>query len=188
MGLSQIIGAPEVQQSPEGLVLASMRNQLIVTINASNLVFADASGEKPTRGDFPNRVAEVAAYVGSQSSQFYAAVGLSFGIESNPADNVLPSRAILSRLVKEEALKEKGYGVIGASTRFWYIAHDRRYDLRIEPRGSLHDSSNYFAQMDVHIALKGEMPSAEWLSQALNDEYDDFKGVLTEVLDPRTRL
>ena len=161
-----------------------MRSQLIVTIGPSILEFGDASGEEPAREDFPNRVAQAAEYIGSLSNQVYTAIGLNFGIESEPDTEDLPSKVMLDWLVKEDALKDTGYDVIGASARLWYVARDRMHDLRIEPRGNQYDGRNYFAHLNVHIELEGEMPSAEWLSQALKEEYADFMRVLSEVLEP----
>ena len=184
IGLGQIIDAPEAQQSPEGLAILSMRNQLTVTISPNRLVFGDASGEEPAREDFPRHVAEASDYIGSLSNQVYVAVGLNFDIESNPLDDELPSHAILNRLMKGEVLNNAGYDAVGASARLWYVARDRRHDLRIEPRGYQLDGSDYFAHLNVHIALGNEMPSEEWLSQALNEEYSDFKRVLQKVLVP----
>ena len=183
VGLSQIIEAPEPRQSLDGIVLSSMRNQLTVTISPNRLVFVDASGGAPARTDFPARVAEAAEYIGRQSDQSYSAVGLNFEIELEAEDEELPSRVMLFRLVKEDALAGTGYEAIGASARLWYVARDRIHDLRIEPRGNQFDGREYFAQLSVNMALEVEGDSGEWLSQALNEEYSDFRRVLTEVLE-----
>ena len=190
-GLNQIIDALEPLPSHDGLTLtlSSMRNQLTVTISPDRLVFDDRSGEEPTRTDFPDRVVKAAEYIGIQSNQVFAAVGLNFDIESesHDDDDELPSKAMLDRIVKEDVLKETGYDVIGASARLWYVARDRVHDLRIEPEGSQYDGREYHAHLNVHMVLDGEMPSAEWLSQALNEEYIDFMRVLTKVLETRER-
>ena len=165
--------------------MSSMRNQLTVTISSNRLVFDDGSGEEPAREDFPSRVAQAAEYIGRQSNQTYGAVGLNFGIESEPHDKELPSHVMLDRLVKEDMLRDTEYDIVGASARLWYVARDRIHDLRIEPRGNQYDGRIYFAGLSVRVVLQGNMPSAEWLSQALNEEYSDFKRILTKVLGPR---
>ena len=48
-----------------------------------------------------------------------------------------------------------------------------------------YDGRNYFASVNAHMGLQGEMPSVELLSQALNEEYSDFKRVLKRALEPR---
>ena len=181
--LRQFIEAPEARQLPDGLAVASMRNQFIVTIRANRLEFEDHSGDEPVREDFPNRVASVAEYIGHRSSQTYAAIGLNFDIESKPANDELPSRAVLRRLIKEDVLTGTGYSPLGASTRLWYTARNGRYELRIEPRGNQFDSRDYFAHLNAHVVLESELPSAQWLSQALYEEYSEFKKVLTELLN-----
>ena len=186
-GLSQIIDAPEPRPSPEGVILSSMRNQLTVTINSNRLVFGDASGEEPAREDFPGRVAQAAEYIGRQSSQIYTTIGLNFEIESESDDKELPSHVMLDRLVREDTLNDTEYDLVGASARLWYVAHDRLHDLRIEPRGNQYDGLMYFAGLSVRIMLEDKWPSAEWLSQALNEEYGDFERVLTKVLEPKER-
>lgn len=183
-GLHQLIDAPAVQQSPDGPVLLSMRNQLTLTITPSILAFGDASGDAPARADFPGRVSRVADYIGNQSHVAYSRVGLVFDIESKPADQELPSQAMLRRFVREEALRKTGYAAIGASVRLWYVVRDRIHSLRVEPKGDRHDSGDYFAHVDVQVELNDELPSEEWLSQALYEEYIDFLRVLDEVLKP----
>ena len=86
-GLGQLIDAPTVQQSPDGPVLLSMRNQFTLTITPSILAFGDASGDVPARADFPGRVARVAGYIGNQSHVAYSRAGFVFDIESKPADH-----------------------------------------------------------------------------------------------------
>ena len=184
IGLNQIIDAPEPRQSNDSLVLSSMRSQLIVTIGPNRIQFDDASGQQPTREDFANRVSQAAEYIRSLSDQVYTAVGLNFDIEWEPDHEDLPSKVMLDRFVKESTLHESGYDAIGASTRLWYVARDRIYDLRIEPRGNQYDGRNYFAHLNVHIRLEGETPPAEWHSQALKEEYRDFLRVLREALQP----
>ena len=186
-GLHQFIDAPAVQQSPDGPVLLSMRNQLTLTITPSILAFGDASGDAPARADFPGRVSRVADYIGNQSHVAYSRVGVVFDIESKPADEALPSQAVLSRFVREEVLEGTGYAAIGASARLWYLARDRLHGLRVEPKGDQPDSGDYYAHLDVQVNLKDELPSTEWLSQTLDEEYRDFLRVLDEVLRPRGR-
>ena len=184
-GLSQFIDAPEVRQSDDGLILSSMRNQITVTIKSNRLDFDDGSAEVPVRTDFSDRAAQIAAYIGKQSNLSYAAVGLVFNIEVESEDEELPSKVLLSHLVKEDALGNTGCDIIGASARFWYVVRDRRCDLRIEPRENRYEGRNYFAHLNVQIDIGNEVPSAEWLSQALDQEYHDFIRVLTEILKPR---
>ena len=186
-GLSQFIDAPEVRQAADGFILSSMRNQLTVTVRQNRLDFDDGSAEVPVRTDFSDRASRIAEYIGKQSNLSYAAVGLNFDIEVEPEDEELPSKVLLNRLVREDALGDTGYDIMGASARFWYAARNRRCDLRIEPRENRYEGRNYLAHLNVHIELGGEMPSAEWLSQALDQEYRDFIRVLTEILKPRGR-
>ena len=161
-----------------------MRNQFTITIRPNRLDLDDGSDEVPVRTDFPGRAARIAEYIGKQSNQSYAAVGLNFDIEMESEDE-LPSKVLLSRLVKEDALGDTGYDIIGASARFWYVVRDRRCDLRIEPRENRYEGRNYFARLNVHIEIGNEVPSAEWLSKELDQEYHDFIRVLTEILKPR---
>lgn len=184
-GLSQVIDAPEVGPSPEGIALASMRNQLILSVGSNKLQFADHSGHVPARDDFPIRVAHAAEYIGTASNHVYTAIGLNFEVEAKSAGEELPSQALLQRFVKEEALKGTGYDAVGASARLWYAAHDRIHDLRIEPRGNLYDARTYYAGLSTQIVLEGVLPSPEWLSHLLKEVYDDFIEVLTTVLDSR---
>ena len=187
-GLGQFIDAPVVQPSSDGPpVLLSMRNQFALTITPNVLAFRDASGEAPAREDFPRRVVQVARHIGNQSNLTYSAVGFVFDIESKAADEVLPSQAMLSRFVREEVLEGTGYPAIGASARLWYVARDRFHGLRVEPKGDQPDSGDYYAHLDVQVNLKDELPSTEWLSQTLDEEYRDFLRVLDEVLRPRGR-
>ena len=183
-GLSQLMDYPEPNASPGGVVLSSMRNQLTVTVNQNTLGFNDGSSERPARLDFPERVARIAEHVGTQSGQSYGDVWFTFAIEARPGDGALPSEAILSRLVRRDALKGAGYDAAGASVGFWYLAHDRWHDLRVEPRENQYDGPNYFALLNVHMDTRGQVPSAEWLSQALAEEYLDFMRVLANILKP----
>ena len=174
-----------MRESSEGVVLSSMRNQFTITIKPNRLELDDGSDEVPVRTDFPDRAARIAEYIGKQSNQSYTAVGFNFDIEAESEDEELPSKVLLSRLVKEDALGDTGYDIIGASARFWYVVRDRRCDLRIEPRENRYEGRNYFAHLNVHIDMGNEVPSTEWLSQALEQEYRDFIRVLTEILRPR---
>ena len=183
--LNDIIDTPEPLPSPTGITLSSMRSQLTVDISANRLAFADRSGENPTRADFPGRVASVAEYVGRQSDQIYSAVGLNFEIEWEPDDERLPTKVLLGRIVNEEALMSTGYDIIGASAGLWYVAREVRHHLRVEPRGNQYDASNFYANLNVHMNLENQIPSAAWLSRALDEEYRDFIKVLGEVLTPR---
>lgn len=187
-GLSQFIDAPEVRQLSDGFALSSMQNQITVTIRPNRLDFDDGSAEVPVRPDFPDRAARIAEYIGKQSNLSYAAVGLNFHIEAEPENEELASKVLLSRLVKEDALRDTGYDVMGASARFWYAAHaahNKRYDLRLDPQESRYEGRNYLANLNVHIGLGDEVPSTAWLSQTLDQEYRDFVKVLTEILKSR---
>ena len=159
-----------------------MRNQITVTIRPNRLDFDDGSAEVPARADFSSRVVQIAEYIGGQSRRSYAAVGLNFHIEVKPEDEELPSKVILRRLVKEDALEATGYNVMGASAKFWYAEGNRQYNLRVEPRENRYNSRSYFAYLNVHIEMENQVLSAEWLSQALDREYQDFIGVLTKIL------
>ena len=188
VGLSQFIDALEPVPLAGGVGLVSMRNQMAVAINPDRLEFRDGSGEIPVRPDFPERVARIAEHIARQSSQRYAAIGLTFDIEASPADGRLPSQAVLHRLGIGYVLENVGHNATGASVRVWYVAQDKqsaRYDLRIEPRGNQQESLNYYAQLNVHMVLGGEGPSPQWLSQVLQEEYRDFVRVLAEILDTR---
>lgn len=183
VGLGQIIDVPAAQPSPEGLTILSIRNQLAVTISSNRLEFSDASGEEPSRKDFARRAVQASEYIGSLSNQAYSAVGLNFDIEFNAFDEELPSNTMLNRLIRGDVLSNTTYDLVGASARLWYVARDRRYDLRIEPRGNQYDGTDYFAHLNVHIVLGDEPFAEERLSQALNEEYTDFKRVLQKVLE-----
>ena len=183
--LNDIIDTPEPLPSPTGITLSSMRSQLTVDISPNRLAFADRSGENPTRVDFPARVASVAEYVGRQSDQIYSAVGLNFEIEWKPDDERLPAKVMLGRIVNDDALLSTGYDIVGASVSLWYIARGMRHHLRVEPKGNQYDALNFYANLNIHVNLENQIPSAEWLSRALDEEYKDFTKVLTEVLTPR---
>ena len=190
-GLVEILGAPEVRNSPDGLILSSMLSQCIVTTNPNRLVFRDASGDKPSRPDFPGRVAQATGYISVTSKTPYTGFGINFGIEADSVDGELPSKAIFRRIMKEDTLRGTKYDVMGSAIGLWYSAHGRVYDLRIEPRieygGNQYEGRKYFARLNVQMALESEIPSAEWIAQTLNDEYDDFIRVLTEILQPTER-
>ena len=184
-GMSQLIDFPEpLDVSPGQLVLSSMRNQFTATVSTGAVQLEDGSAEVPVRADFAERAAQVAEHIGTQSGHSYSAVGLNFAIEAEPADEALPPAAVLGRLVKRNALEDAGYEPIGASARFWYAARNRRYDLRVEPRGNQPDGRNYFAHLTVHMELTGDAPSSGWLSQALNEEYRNLIRILTDILRP----
>lgn len=182
LGLNEIIEAPDAQQSADGLVLSSMRNQLVVTIDVNRLRFDDRSGEQPARGDFPDRVSRAAEFISNSSNQTYSAVGFIFEIEANPAIDALPSQAMLKHFVKPEVLANTKYEAIGASARLWYSAQGRTYEFRLEPRGNQYNSQDYFAHLNVGITLLGPVPSPTWLSQGLYQEYEDFKRFLSALL------
>ena len=162
-----------------------MRNQFAVTIAPNALQFFDRSGEEPARADFAGRVVGVSEQISKLSGLGYAAIDLSFDIESRSASEELPSRVILERLTRDDVLTGTKYRVIGASARLWYTAAERRYDLRIEPRGNQQDGVNYYAHLNAHIMLKGHVPSAQWLSSTVQDEYKDFKRILIRILNQK---
>lgn len=181
-GLNEIIEDPVPQQSADGIVLSSMRNQIVVTIGSNRLQFDDRSGEQPAREDFPARVARAAEFIGGSSNQTYSAVGFIFEIEAKPAIDALPSQAMLRYFVKPEVLANTEYEAIGASARLWYSAQGRTYEFRLEPRGNQYNSQDYFAHLNVGITLLGPVPSPTWLSQGLYQEYEDFKRLLSSLL------
>ena len=187
VGLGNIIDAPEPRQSPQGLILASIRNQLIVRVSANRLQFEDHSSEEPARSDFANRAVRATEYIGRLSNLTYTAVGITYEIESSPGNEELPSRAMLNRFIRDDVFIGTKYSAIGATTRLWYTGPDRLYDLRIEPRGNQLDGSNYYALLHAHIELEGDVPSEQWLSGSMQEEYNGFKKVLTEILNPEGR-
>ena len=181
LGLNEIIEDPEVQQSAEGLVLSSMRNQLVATIDMNRLQFDDRSGEQPARQDFPDRVSRAAEFICRSSNQAYSAVGIIFEIEARPAVNVLPSNAMLNRFVKPDVLANTKYEAIGASARLWYSADDRTYEFRLEPRGNQYNGRDYFGHLNVGMRLSGTAPSSDMMSRILYEEYENFKRLLAEI-------
>ena len=187
-GLSQFIDDPEVKQSPDGGVfIASMKNQCLIAVMPTVLAFRDASGLVPARKDFAGRVAQIAAHVSHLSRLTYDKVGISFDIESKTDDEELPSQTILRQLIRREALEEMGYNVVGAATRMWYVAHGRLYSLYVEPKENEHDSQHYNAHLSVEFDIQASLPSGEWLSQIVNEEYLDFLRVLEKVLESSER-
>ena len=164
-----------------------MRNQLIVKISPTRLEFEDHSSEEPARDDFANRVVNVAQHISRLSSITYTAVGFNFGIESNSANEELPIQAVLKRFIRDDVLLGSKYSMIGAATRLWYTGHRRVYDLRIEPRGNQPDRDVYYALLNAHIELEGNVPTEQWLSLAMQEEYDGFKTILTETLNHEGR-
>ena len=185
IGMRQFIDAPELQDSDEGLMLSSMRNQLVVAIYPDRAIFRDASGEVPTRDDFPARIASLAEYIAGISDLDYESVEIDFVIEASSNGEELPSAAILDRFVRSDVLRDTDKEAIGATVRLWYVASDRRYEIRIEPRGNEYDGNDYFAHIEVHIFLGGETPSEEWLTRTLRDEYSHFITTLSEILELR---
>ena len=184
IGLAQFIDAPEVQQSPDGVVFSSMRNQLKLTVSPEKMIFEDGSDESPAREDFPHRVAGAAKHVSETSGLPLAAVGLTFEVEAKPADGSLPSNAILHGLIEKGTVSR--YGAVGAAVRLWYIAGGRTHSLRLEPRGNQLDGFPYFGQIHVQVEL-AEAPSGSWLSQNMLEAFDDFKRTLTDILKPEER-
>ena len=184
IGIRQFIDAPEPQESNEAFVLSSMRNQLVVAVSPDRVIFRDASGETPTRADFPGRISRVAEYIGGISNLEYTSVDLNFVVEASSGTVEMPSESIQRRFVRGDVLMDTENEVIGASVRLWYVARERRYDLRIEPLGNDYDGSEFFAHLKVHIELETQTPSEEWLSRALSEEYDYFITTLTEILEP----
>ena len=182
--LVDVVDAPDVRLLPSGAALTSMRSQLTVDLDfgTNRLEFSDRSAEIPNRADFPVRVALATEYIGKQISQNYDAIVLNFEIEWDADDNVRPSVAMLGRIVKRDALKSSGYDVAGASAQLWYLAHDKTCDLRIEPRGNQFDARTFYANLNIHMNLGTDFPSADWLSQALKREYEDFTRVLANIL------
>ncbi len=187
--MRRFIDAPEASPSAAGgVVLTSMRNQFKVTIDANRLDFDDGSEQLPARSDFPERVATTAEHIVRQSDKICSAIGLNFHIEAASDDGELPSNAVLARLTRVDRLNSVGYKAIGVSARFWYEAGDsekKRYDLRLEPRGSQYAGANYFASLNVHFALSGGVPSVDWLSDGLNAEYREFLRILMQLLDKK---
>lgn len=179
--LTQIIEMPDVQQNPDGFVLSSMRNQLVVNINPARLQFQDRSQEEPARPDFPARVLQTVDFFRNSIGFSLTAVGIVFEVRANSGDARLPSEE-LQTIVTHDLFSGTRYKTIGASLRTWY-AHDvRQYDLRVEPVGNQFEGQGYFGRLHVHIPLRGnDEAQVDWLSQALRKEYNDFKTVLTRI-------
>lgn len=184
IALGQFIDAPEVQQSAEGVVFSSMRNQLKLTVSPEKLTFEDGSEGTPVRNDFPHRVAGAAKHISETSGLPFAAIGLTFEVEARSAGDSLPSNAILQGLIKKGIVSR--YGAIGAAVRLWYIAGGLMHSLRLEPRGNQLEGSPYFGHVHVHVELV-ETPSGSWLSGALEEAYGDFTRVLTNILESEER-
>lgn len=186
--LGQFIDDPEVQQTPDGkIVIVSMRNQCVLAVMPTVLACYDASGKAPARRDFAGRVAQIAEHISNLSRLTYDKVGISFDIESKTADEELPSRAMLRRLVRREALKEMGYDVVGAAVKMWYVADGNLHSLQVEPKDNEHDSQHYHAHLSVEFDIQVSLLTREWLLQTLNKEYLDFLSVLDEVLESSER-
>ena len=185
MGLGQFIDALEPIQSSDGLVLSSMQNQLTVTISPNTIMFSDGSSEEPTRKDFPWRVAQSAEHVRSQGNLVYTHIGLRFETKMSPdSEEGLPSRALMDRLLRDDVLKGTGYDTIGASATLWYTATNRIYELLIGPVGNRYDGSEYFAQLNVRIAMADNVSATtDWLTQTLAEEYNELERVLSAILN-----
>ena len=187
-GLDKIIEDPDAQQTPDGLVLSSMRNQLVVTISTNRLHFEDRSEYLPSRQDFAARVTGAADFIGRSSGQAYSAVGITFEIEAKPDTNVMPSQNMRDIFIKPDLLAGTKYNLIGASARLWYSADDRTYEFRLEPRGNQLSAGNYFAHWYVGVLLPGTAPSQAWMSRILDEEYEAFKTLLSEIPRRTRRL
>ena len=184
--LNDIVDAPDILPSANGAVLSSMRSQLTVAIDFNNnrLEFSDRSTQIPNRADFPARVAMATQYISKQINQSYAVIGFNYEIEWHSEGIERSSSTILEKVVKHDVLKQPLHNVLGASARLWYVLHDKNCDLRIEPRGNQFDAPTFYANLNVYTNLDSEVPSEEWLSQALKQEYQDFLRVLSDILSP----
>ncbi len=179
--LTQFIELPEIQPNPDGLVLSSMRNQLVATINPLRLQFQDRSQEEPARPDFTSRVIGIMDQMRNSIGLTPTAVGIIFEIRAGSDSTELPSQELKS-LVKDDLFAGTRYETIGASLRVWYTHGGRRYDLRVEPVGNQFDGQGYYGRLHVHIELDEQNDgSEEWLSQALRKEYNDLKRVLSRI-------
>ena len=89
----------------------------------------------------------------------------------------------MDKLLKDDVLKGTGYDTIGASATLWYTAPNRTYELLLGPIGNRYDGSEYFAQLNVRIAMIDNVSAtADWLSQTLSEEYNELERVLEETL------
>ena len=179
--LTQIIEMPDIQQNPDGIVLSSMRNQLVATISPTRLQFQDRSQEQPARPDFPNRIVRVVDVFRKSVDLTLTAVGIVFEVHAGSDNATLPSQELQS-FVKDDVFVGTRYDLMGASMRVWYTHGGRQYDLRVEPIGNQYEGREYFVRLHTHIPLSPPSNmSEEWLSEALRKEHNDLRSVLTRI-------
>ena len=86
--------------------------------------------------------------------------------------------------MKGNLLQSTQYAATGAAARLWYTDGKSRYDLRGEPMENQYDGTDFYAHLNVHIALRPETPNPDWILQALHTEFDAFKAVLAWIFRP----
>lgn len=183
--VAEIIVDPEIAAQQNNVTIASMASQIQMVIEGGRIVFRDRSDSKPTRPDFAERVVRLTRLVAETNMITFSRLGLNFDVQFRPpgASQGSASRFILERFVRQDSLTEMGYPLTGASVRLWYEARDARHYLYIEPKGNDYDADAYHSHVNVTYTLvEPDIPEVEWLTQAIQEEYDDFLQVLSTTL------
>ena len=176
--LVSLVEMPDIQTNSDGIVLSSMRNQMVAMMNPPRLEFQDLSQEEPVRPDFAGRVARIMEQLGESNDFAITAAGITFETGADSDNTELPSQE-MRNFVNDDLFAGTRYQTIGASLRFWYSHGTREYDLRLEPDGNQREGQGYFFRLHVHLASFPEgVVREEWLSENLRKEYNDFKTVL----------
>ena len=163
-----------------GLIITSVRNQIVISLDPSKIQFQDLSSSVPASDDFVERTSRIVNYLLDRLSADLKAIGLNFTVAVDSSVPDLQAKALLP-LVNDKILRDSDAEGLGASTRLWFKSKGVRYELRIEPLGNDLNAAKFFAYVNSHFDAEPLALSEDWLARSLREQFDEFLGFLNRI-------
>lgn len=172
--------APDASGQSAGLQITSLRDQVVVTIVGSKLLFQDKSDDMPVTGRLPKVVQGFLKLLKNQGLESFSAYGINFDVAFDAKGDQAASEIIADRYLNKEALSKRGQiGIRGAGMRLYFTHSDAICDMSIEPRQGKVDSPRFFAHINYHFDLPDNtMPPPDELRTRYQGMWPQFTELL----------
>ena len=142
---------------PSVVEIASMRDQVVITMSGGKVQFQDKSDNTPGSSRLPTIVYGFLGLLQKQGLSRYRAYGINFDVAFDAKGDQPASEVIAERYVNKDALSQKGQiNVRGAGVQLWYNHVDAICELKVEPRLGKMDAPRFYAHINYHFELPDE--------------------------------
>lgn len=181
--LAQIVKDPAVTQTPAGIVIASIKDQTVITVTEGKIQFQDQSGKEPVEHRLPEIVDGFMAILRQKGIDSIRAYGLNFDVAFDCRGYPTAGQALADLFLNMEAIQKKSdVSVEGAGFKLFFNHAEARCLLNVEPRFEEVATARLFAHINYHYGVDGPMPPLDGLKLKYHGLWGHYRELLERLI------